>query len=140
MSMMGKGVRWVLAVVMPLSMSLSSFDVGYAGELHVALDVANLIEGEQTNTAASAFDPHRLANLDVSRELYLSLLGSFGQSAVLEAEDCPDWYGGSYMDDGGKLVICVATGLRSGEQIAALRVEIAGIVGSDGFRLAPCGI
>jgi len=85
------------------------------------------------------FDPYRLANLDISRELHLKLANSFSKEAAPGASDYPNWYGGSFMDDLGKLTVYVTPNfLESRVAFDSVKTEVFDIVESDNVLFMPC--
>ncbi|HVI42942.1 MAG TPA: hypothetical protein VM577_20235 [Anaerovoracaceae bacterium] len=133
-----KTVNLVLTLVLLLSLCITPLNTSYAGEPSERNVTTGLTGEEQLAIASSAFDKERLANLDISRELYIKLIDSFSQEPVPVASDYPDWYGGCFMNDQGKLVIYVTPDYSEGVQLLKVEEEVINIVGSDDILFEPC--
>jgi hypothetical protein len=78
------------------------------------------------------FDKVFLMNQSRASEVYQKLISSFGTIGMLKASDYPDYYGGAYINDEGKLVINVTSDITSKSQDFIKRT------GTDEFILRPC--
>lgn len=133
-----KTINLVLTIVLTLSLCLIPLTVSYADEPFEHNATTGLDVRDEFATVSSAFDPNRLANLDISRELYVKLIDSFSQEPIPSASDYPNWYGGSFMNDQGKLVICVTPEYSEGLRLLKVKAEVISIVGSDDILFEPC--
>lgn len=112
-----KSINLVLTLVLSLSLCLLPTGLCYAD---------------------NPFAPNRLANLDISRELHVKLMESFSQEPIPDASDYSDWYGGSYMNEQGKLVIYITPDYFKDVQLSKVKEEVITIVGSDDILFEPC--
>lgn len=78
------------------------------------------------------FNSDFLKNQSEASEVYKKLTQSFGTAGMVQAIDYPEYYGGSYIDNDGKLVINSTDNSNSNNQNFKQRT------GTDKFILKPC--
>lgn len=78
------------------------------------------------------FDKAFLINQGKASEYYQKLIHSFNAAGILKATDFPEYYGGAYINDEGKLIINVTSNTASISQDFNKRIE------TDEFILKPC--
>ncbi|MDR2957821.1 MAG: hypothetical protein LBU61_06580, partial [Coriobacteriales bacterium] len=77
-------------------------------------------ENQPASTTVNSSQDH-FVSLEISREQYKTLIASFSQKPIPAAADYPDWYGGSFMNDQGRLVIYVTPEYTETEELSKVK-------------------
>jgi streptogrisin B len=119
----------LLSVVVVCMFSGFSPDTGYYGGL-----------SEQERQSVAKYDESLLLNMEKANESYQKLMDAYSPDSdgLPKLDEWPDYYGGSYVNDSGKLTIMVLSEYHRDGSLVKIKAHLQKKMGTDDFLIQEC--